>query len=144
MKDFAAVVTCQALEGRVYGPEPCECNARCATSKVGQVYIYWLRNVMTPTQPPFSPSQVLAEELPALLATVKFKGNMRWRGDAVFSRPIRWLLALHGAAVVPLQYAGLAGGNTTRVLRNADQPEMQVSTQSGFDPRGRSLIQGVA
>lgn len=88
--------------------------------------------ILTQLSVSLSSPQVLAEELPALLATVKFKGNMRWRGDAVFSRPIRWLLALHGAAVVPVQYAGLSGGNTTRVLRNADQPEMQARPCSEF------------
>ena len=73
-------------------------------------------------------AQVLAEELPALLAGIKFKGSMRWRGDAVFSRPLRWLLALHGRAVPALQYAGLTAGDTTRVLRNADQPVLQART----------------
>ncbi len=43
--------------------------------------------------------QVLAEELPALIASLKFRRNMRWRGDTVFSRPLRWLLALHGPQV---------------------------------------------
>lgn len=44
--------------------------------------------------------QVLAEELPALIASLKFRRNMRWRGDTVFSRPLRWLLALHGPQVI--------------------------------------------
>ena len=61
-----------------------------------------------------------------MLAGIKFKGSMRWRGDAAFSRPLRWLLALHGQALVPLQYAGLTAGRATRVLRSAPQPEVQV------------------
>lgn len=69
---------------------------------------------------------MLAEELPAVLASVRFKSSMRWRGDAVFSRPLRWLLALHGDAAVPLQFAGLTADRTTRVLRNASPPQVQV------------------
>ena len=32
---------------------------------------------------------------------------MRWRGEQAFSRPVRWLLALHGGALLPLHFAGL-------------------------------------
>ena len=64
--------------------------------------------------------------MPALLAGVRFKSSMRWRGDAAFSRPLRWLLALHGHAVVPVQFAGLTADRTTRVLRNDSPPQIQV------------------
>ena len=69
---------------------------------------------------------MLAEELPAVLAGVRFKGSMRWRGEVAFSRPLRWLLALHGDATVPLQFAGLTADRTTRVLRSASPPVAQV------------------
>jgi len=43
---------------------------------------------------------------------------MRWNQTQVaFSRPIRWLLALHGEHVVPCEYADLSTGRTTRLLR---------------------------
>ena len=61
-----------------------------------------------------------------MLASVKFRGNMRWRGDAVFSRPLRWLLALHGAVVVPVAFAGLRAGRNTTGLRSHAAPEIQV------------------
>lgn len=70
--------------------------------------------------------EVLATELPGLIAGINFRKSMRWRGDTAYSRPIRWLLALHGEAVVPFTYAGLASGATTQVLRNADQPSAHV------------------
>ncbi|GFH31273.1 uncharacterized protein HaLaN_30280, partial [Haematococcus lacustris] len=61
-------------------------------------------------------AQVLAEALPGLLLDkLALKKSMRWRGPATFSRPVRWLLALHGPSVVPLCWAGLAGGAATRV-----------------------------
>ncbi len=70
--------------------------------------------------------QVLTDELPKLLAGLSFKKSMRWRGETAFSRPVRWLLALHGQTVVPAAWAGLRAGAATRLLRNADQPEAQV------------------
>ena len=49
--------------------------------------------------------------LPGLLASlaegIEWPKSMRWgSGDARFSRPIRWLLALFGDEVVPVQFAG--------------------------------------
>jgi hypothetical protein len=57
-----------------------------------------------------SAAAVLTEELPGLLASLTFRKSMRWRPEAAFSRPLRWLLALHGGAVLPLTYAGLQAG----------------------------------
>lgn len=71
--------------------------------------------------------QVLAEELPALLGSISFRKSMRWRGDAAYSRPVRWVLALHGNTVVPFEFAGLASGSTTRLLRTDTTQERLVS-----------------
>mmetsp|Transcript_20995 Transcript_20995/g.46001 ORF Transcript_20995/g.46001 Transcript_20995/m.46001 type:complete len:1090 (-) Transcript_20995:488-3757(-) len=78
--------------------------------------------------------EVLCDELPALLASLSFKKSMKWRGDVAYSRPLRWLLALHGSAVLPFTYAGLQGGATTRVLRNAAAPELKVSSAEDYLP----------
>lgn len=56
--------------------------------------------------------------LPAMLATaalkIQFPKQMRWdAGDYRFGRPVRWLLALFGADVVPVQAFGLSAGRTT-------------------------------
>ena len=77
-------------------------------------------------------AEVLSEELPAVLSTIAFRKSMRWRGGAAYSRPLRWVLALHGSAVVPLSFAGLASGAVTRVLRNADQPEQIVHSADEY------------
>ena len=74
--------------------------------------------------------QVLTEELPALIAGLNFKRSMRWNGKAAFSRPLRWLLALHGSTVLPFVYAGLRAGGKTRLLRTSTTThnECQVSS----------------
>ncbi len=63
-------------------------------------------------------AEVLAEKLPELIAALKFEKSMRWNASgAVFSRPVRWLLALHGDALVPFEYAGLHSAKNSRGLR---------------------------
>lgn len=57
---------------------------------------------------------VLTDELPALIAGLKFPKTMKWEpAGARFARPVRWIVALHGSAVVPVSFAGVAAGRTT-------------------------------
>ncbi len=66
---------------------------------------------------------ILAKALPNLVAGIRFDKSMRWNSSNVsFSRPIRWLLALLGGAVIPFEYAGIKSGRITRGLR-FNQPE---------------------
>ncbi|MFQ3565995.1 MAG: glycine--tRNA ligase subunit beta [Aggregatilineales bacterium] len=77
--------------------------------------------------------EVLAEALPNLIASLKFAKSMRWNESAVaFSRPIRWLCALLGAAVVPFSYAGLSSGRVTRGLRPYGSPEHLVANSEEY------------
>jgi glycyl-tRNA synthetase len=62
--------------------------------------------------------EVLAEALPKLVAEIKFNKPMRWNDSGVaFSRPIRWLLALHGANIIPFEYANVTSDRNTQGLR---------------------------
>jgi len=62
--------------------------------------------------------QVLAEKLPELIASLRFGQSMRWNDpNLAFSRPIRWLLTLHGQGWIPFSYAGLQARPYTRGLR---------------------------
>ncbi len=78
---------------------------------------------------------VLAEELPKLIAKIKFGKAMRWNSTGIaFSRPVRWYTALFGDTVVPFEYAGIASGNVTRGLRPFGSPEITVNgLQPYFD-----------
>ena len=56
--------------------------------------------------------------LPAMLAAaalkLQFPKTMRWdAGDYRFGRPVRWLVALFGADLVPVQAFGVAAARTT-------------------------------
>ena len=52
--------------------------------------------------------EVLKNALADLVAGIKFDKVMRWNESQIgFSRPVRWLVAMFGAQVIPFQYAGL-------------------------------------
>lgn len=83
-------------------------------------------------------SEVLAELAPRAIANIPFGKKMRWgSNDITFARPLRWLLALFGSAIVPFKFGPLESGRQTwghRVhgpgpydISNADQYEAVVA-----------------
>ena len=76
---------------------------------------------------------ILSEELPRLIARIKFDKTMRWNSSkTTFSRPIRWLLAITDDEAVPFEYAGIESGNTTRGLRSLQPESILVSTPQDY------------
>ncbi|QJC52543.1 glycine--tRNA ligase subunit beta [Paenibacillus albicereus] len=60
-------------------------------------------------------ASVLAEGLNAIVHAMTFPKNMRWGSyELKFVRPIKWLLALFGTDVVPMEIAGVKSGNASR------------------------------
>jgi len=58
--------------------------------------------------------EVLWELLPRLVAGLSFPKTMRWAAHGFrFGRPIRWVVALLGARVIPLEIAGIRSGRRT-------------------------------
>lgn len=77
--------------------------------------------------------EVLSEELPKLLAGLKVERGMRWNASNVaFSRPIRWLLAMHGEHLIPFEFAGYRSGKHTRRLRFSDPEQVSVSSPNEY------------
>jgi glycyl-tRNA synthetase len=65
--------------------------------------------------------EVLSAAIPDLIKSIRFGQSMRWNDPVLaFSRPIRWLMALHGDAPVQFSYAGLTAKPYTRGLRFVD------------------------
>ena len=80
-----------------------------------------------------SAMDVLSENLPSLIASLKFGKMMRWNASGVaFSRPIRWLVALLGDQVIPFEYAGVQSGRTTRGTRAAGSPEITTASAGEY------------
>ncbi|MGH3907502.1 MAG: glycine--tRNA ligase [Pseudonocardiaceae bacterium] len=75
----------------------------------------------------------LADAFPGAIAGLRSAKNMRWRDPQLtFTRPIRWVLALWGDDVVPLQVSTLAADRTTWVLRTAAKSSVTVSSAETF------------
>jgi glycyl-tRNA synthetase len=80
-----------------------------------------------------SAGEVLSETLADLIAGISFQKSMRWNSSGIsFSRPIRWLLALLGDQVIPLSYAGVLSGRTTRGLRPKGSPRIDVQSAESY------------
>ncbi len=63
-------------------------------------------------------ADVLADRLPAAVAGMAFPKTMRWgSGERRFVRPVRWVVALHGAEVMPLEILGVASGGESAAHR---------------------------
>ena len=77
--------------------------------------------------------EVLGERLSGVVGALRFDKSMRWnQTNIAFSRPVRWLLALHGEHVVPYSYAGLQSGRTTRGLRTSSPAEFAVDDPAAY------------
>ena len=79
-----------------------------------------------------------AEVLPPLLETlidsIKFTKSMRWNAsNKAFSRPVRWLLCLHGTQVIPCSFAGCQSARSTRGLRFSENEYQQVASIEEYD-----------
>ena len=61
-------------------------------------------------------ADLLAADLPKEVLSLYWAKNMYWRAGKPerFVRPIRWLVALLDSAIVPLEIAGIAAGNSSR------------------------------
>ena len=61
-------------------------------------------------------AEILAAELPKEVLAIYWAKNMYWRAGKPerFVRPVRWVVALLDADVVPLEIAGIAAGNASR------------------------------
>ncbi|KAF3445590.1 hypothetical protein FNV43_RR10766 [Rhamnella rubrinervis] len=82
--------------------------------------------------------EVLSEDLPNAIAKIAFPKSMRWNSQVMFSRPIRWILAIHGDAVVPFTFAGVLSGNMSYGLRNTHSASVMVESAESFPVQMRN------
>lgn len=59
-------------------------------------------------------AEVLPDLLRGWIAGLHFPKTMHWSGAARFARPVRWLVALHGSHVLPLEVFGVQAGRRTQ------------------------------
>ena len=80
-----------------------------------------------------SAGDVLKDELAAVISGLRFGRTMRWNDSKVsFSRPIRWVVALHGEAIVPFDFAGFSSGRTSRGTRPQGSPKLAIPAAADY------------
>ena len=76
---------------------------------------------------------LLSQALPAFINAIPFRKSMRWHDlDARFARPIHWIVALYGSAVIPFTFAGVTSGNRSRGHRFMAPEEFTVDAPSAY------------
>jgi glycyl-tRNA synthetase len=92
-------------------------------------------------------AELLPGAIAESIAAIPFKRVMRWgAGETAFSRPIQWIAALFGTDVVPLQYAGVLSGKTSRGHRFLSPTAFDLASPAVYaaELEKRSVIADVA
>lgn len=80
-------------------------------------------------------AEILTAELPKEVLSIYWAKNMYWRAGKPerFVRPIRWLVALLDAAIVPVEIAGIAASRASRGHRilHGEKP-VEIPTASSY------------
>jgi glycyl-tRNA synthetase beta chain len=77
--------------------------------------------------------ELLPGVLSAVCAAIPFRKSMRWGSlDVTFGRPVQWIVALIGAEVVSLAFAGVRSGRTSRGHRFLAPREFDVVSPDGY------------
>ncbi len=83
------------------------------------------------------PGRLAAEVLPDLLKSLTlsltFPKTMRWgEGEVRFARPLRWLVALAGDAVMDLEIGGIRAGRCSSGHRVLGQRQVEISSPAAY------------
>jgi len=73
---------------------------------------------------------LLAETLPGVILGISWPKTMTWAGKSGprFIRPIRWLIALYGGRILPIEIAGVRASNTTAGHRRLGAARIRASS----------------
>ncbi|MBM6774111.1 glycine--tRNA ligase subunit beta [Olsenella profusa] len=97
----------------------------------GREYVFAERNV--PSAPAMPILSALCERVIGSLEWPNYR-SQRWGSEhQTFVRPIRWICALLGSEVVPVRYADVTSGNTTRGHRVLGPGEHVVAEPAAYE-----------
>lgn len=102
-----------------------------AVAEDGNEYVFAEKNV--PSAPAMPILSALGHDVIAQIEWPNYR-SQRWGSEhESFVRPIRWICALLGEEVVPVKYADVTSGNTTRGHRVLSLGEHVVSEPSAYE-----------
>ncbi len=94
----------------------------------GVEYVYAVKST-----PSVQVDALLPDILQNLITSIHWPRSQRWGSrHEHFSRPVRWLFAMHGETVVPVEFAGLYAGNSTCGHRFLAPGPWQVASADGL------------
>lgn len=77
--------------------------------------------------------ELLGPMLAEICAAIPFRKSMRWSdGEVTFGRPVRWLVAMLGAQVIPMEFAGLPSTNLSRGHRFLANHDVRIEHPSRY------------
>ncbi|MDO4436720.1 MAG: glycine--tRNA ligase subunit beta [Coriobacteriaceae bacterium] len=97
----------------------------------GTEYVFAERNI--PSEPA---APMLASMAQAIIANIEWPNyrSQRWGSEhATFVRPVRWICCLFGDEVVPVTFADVTSGNTTRGHRVLSPGEHVVANMASYE-----------
>ena len=85
-------------------------------------------------------AELLAEQLPALVTGLRWPKTMLWGDGALrFPRPIRWIVALLGDAVLPLRLGALEAGRESRGRRQSGVERVDIPRAADYAAHLRQI-----
>ncbi len=78
--------------------------------------------------------ELLQKVLPELICGLSFPNNMRWADlEFKFIRPLRWIVALYGAEVIPFEVAEVKSGRKSRGHRFLSQGDFEIADADNYE-----------
>lgn len=87
-----------------------------------------------------SAADLFADLLPKEIASIYWAKNMYWRAGKPerFVRPVRWMVAMLDGEVVPLEFAGIKAGTTSRGHRVLASGAVQITAPTEYAEKMRA------
>ena len=77
--------------------------------------------------------EILSVILTNILNKIEFEKSMKWSDRTFrFARPIKWFVTLLGNEVLPFEFEGIKGGNTTRGMRYFASQEVEIKSPEDY------------
>lgn len=88
------------------------------------------------TELPGEPAEVLLPGiLQELTGSIRFKKSMRWgAGEARFSRPVRWIVALADSKTIEFEFGEVSSGRWTRGHRYLSEGWLEIADPGSYQP----------
>ncbi|HET9364852.1 MAG TPA: glycine--tRNA ligase subunit beta, partial [Candidatus Angelobacter sp.] len=79
-------------------------------------------------------AEVLQQALPKEISAIYWAKNMYWRSGKPerFVRPVRWIVAMLGNEIIPLEFAGVQAGNRSRGHRILGPEQISISAPAKY------------